>query len=166
MRLTRQSEIAIGILLACARNHNGMTLTLDAAQQAGTTKDFAARIVALLVRAGLLNGHRGRYGGLSLVAPPDAIRLGDVLRITQPDFATVETQLSGAVRNRAFDSILRAATTSFLDTMDDFSLGDLQRGALPCLDFALTDNSRAVRFNAGRPAFRSRARPTGDLVRL
>jgi hypothetical protein len=43
----------------------------------------------------VLRSRRGRSGGLALAKRPDKIRLGDVLRATEPDFALVECFVTG-----------------------------------------------------------------------
>ncbi len=52
MRLTRHTEIAIDILVACAQSRNSIILTADAARSAQTSKDHAPHIVRLLMRSG------------------------------------------------------------------------------------------------------------------
>ncbi len=48
------------------------------------------KIVGVLASAGILRSQRGRAGGFTLGRSPDEIRLGDVLRLTEPDFEMVE----------------------------------------------------------------------------
>jgi len=140
MHLTRQSEIAIAMLLACAEAEDGLTRTQQAADRAGTSKDFAAHVASVLVRAGYLESRRGRYGGLSLAMPPEEIALGEVLCLMQSGLDMGAAAAHDSRRN-AFDNVLRAATASFLSTLDRFSLADLLAGAgqgrLACLDCAL-----------------------------
>jgi Rrf2 family transcriptional regulator, nitric oxide-sensitive transcriptional repressor len=87
MRLSRQSEIAIGILAICAERPTERIRTQAVADLTDTTKDHAAQIVALLVRRGFLATLRGRQGGLELKMAPADIILGNVLRVTQPELA-------------------------------------------------------------------------------
>jgi DNA-binding IscR family transcriptional regulator len=48
------------------------------------------KVANQLTRAGYLTAVRGRSGELELAKRPDKIRLGDVVRATEPDFALVE----------------------------------------------------------------------------
>jgi Rrf2 family nitric oxide-sensitive transcriptional repressor len=52
-------------------------------------------VVSALTRAGFLIAMRGRSGGLRLARPAAEIRLGDVVRATEPDFALVECFATG-----------------------------------------------------------------------
>ncbi|MCI5074045.1 Rrf2 family transcriptional regulator [Oricola sp.] len=140
MHLTRQSEIAITILMACAEDGEELTRTQEAAERAGTSKDFAAQVVAMLVHAGYLESRRGRYGGLSLAMPAEDIPLGALLCLTQSGIGH-DKRGARASPSHAFESVLRAATVSFLSTLDSFTLADLMEGEgrsrLACLDCAL-----------------------------
>ncbi len=152
MRLTRQSEIAIGILVACARSPMRKITTLQAAEASVTTKDHAAQVVNLLVHEGFLRTERGRGGGIALAVPATEILLGDVLRRIQPDLVrhAGRDDLSGHnVTIPAFAAIVGAAEATFLTFMDRYSIADLISGPLqhasvgtqalhlPCFDCGL-----------------------------
>jgi len=131
MRLTRRSEIAIGILLACMEKD--LTSIRDAAEHCGTTKQNASHVTAELVRAGLLISQTGQYGGIGLARSAGDIRLGEVLRLTQPDLdpagpdpnALRFPTVSGA---SAFAGLIRTATGASLAVLNQFTLADLVDG--------------------------------------
>lgn len=131
MRLTRQTEIAIDILVACAQSLDRVILTADAARSAHTSKDHAAHIVRLLLQSGFLFAERGRYGGIGLAVPAEEIPLGDVLRHVQPDlvrYARNEDGDNGRQMgdvNPVFAAIATVAETTFLDIMNRYSVADL-----------------------------------------
>ncbi|MFC3076138.1 RrF2 family transcriptional regulator [Shinella pollutisoli] len=149
MRLTRQSEIALEILAACARSGATSTNTARAAESGGASKDAAAQIVNLLARSGFIKAMRGRNGGIKLAVPAREILLGDVLRATQPDLG-----LHADERNRdrletvglMFNAILGAAEATFLTFLDRFSVADLvgqsAHQRLNCLDCELLNPAR------------------------
>src|SRR5262249_51589833 len=126
MRLNREAEIAVNVLLACASRPAETVQTRDVADASGTTKDYAAHIVARLVREGLLSSIRGRHGGLRLAKAPGEIRIGAIMRLMQ----SAAPRKRGRPRKQqsAFDVVMRAAADSFLATLDDFSLADLAGG--------------------------------------
>lgn len=152
MRLNRQSEIAIGILVACARSQMRKITTLQAAEASATSKDQAAQVVNLLVHEGFLRTERGRQGGIALAVPATEILLGDVLRRVQPDLVrhAGRDDLSGQNATiPAFAAIVGAAEATFLTFMDRYSVADLVSGPLqhastgkqvshlPCFDCGL-----------------------------
>lgn len=126
MRLTRQSEIAIAILSACARRPDGYVHTQRAAMTAGATRQHTAKIAHLLLHAGLLRAMRGRGGGLGLALPAQAITLRAVLRHTQPELIeTAEPGRGGRLSRGHLDIILHAAHGAFLALIDRFTIADL-----------------------------------------
>lgn len=158
MRLTRESEIAMHTLLACAARPNEMVRTRDISESGGTTKDYSAHVIARLVRAGFLRSYRGRTGGLQLARQPDDIVIGAVMRVMQPTLTTARKRgrspASGP--NSAFDVVMQVAANSFLATLDDFTLADLtadaSTGRLVCLDCNLKTSAlryRALAMSAG-----------------
>ena len=142
MRLTRQSEIAIGILVTCARSPEDHVLTSVAAAEVAATKGHAAKIVNLLVHAGFLRATRGRYGGLSLARPANAIAIGAVLRHTQTDLAEAcRTARRNDLAQRPLTTIVAAAQSMLIALMDRFTIADLVTerpvGHLTCIDCRL-----------------------------
>lgn len=127
MRLTRKTEIAISILLTCARSRNRID-TRQAAREARSTKNYSARVVLLLVREGWIETHRGRSGGLSLAKASDTILLGDVIRRTQPIFVHCMSIDTSSPSSRTLSSIIAAASEAFLDSLDCYSIADLLQG--------------------------------------
>lgn len=124
MRLTRQSEVAVALLVCCARSREGHVRTDDAAQSAGTTKEHAAQIVRSLVHAGFLESVRGRNGGIRLTRNSHDIRLGGVLGHMQPDLAY---HISAVTPDDAtmLGALVAAAEVGFLSFMDRYSVADL-----------------------------------------
>lgn len=130
MRLTRQTEIAISILVACAKSRGSIILTADAARKAHTSKDHAAHIVRLLQQSGFLFSERGRCGGIGLAVPAEEIPLGDVLRHVQPDLVRYSQEggddaHEAVTVNRTFAAIATVAETTFLEIMNRYSVADL-----------------------------------------
>lgn len=142
MHLTRQSEIAIGALTACARKPDGMTSTREVADATGTTKDHAAQVVARLVRHGYLESARGRAGGIRLARPAAHIGVGEVLRLTEPSFAETPQEADASTdRGLCFAVLRRAAEEAYIATFDTFTVADLvadlPEGRVGCLDCGL-----------------------------
>lgn len=156
MWLTRQAEIAIDILVLCARRHasDSVVTTRDAAAQARTTKDHAAQVVMRLVKAGYLHSERGRSGGIRLARSAARINVGDVLRLIDPAInALTDGAEPGLPASRPFDEVRRVATVAYLAIFDSFTVadiaGDQSSGQLNCLDCSLHTVIRHGRALAG-----------------
>jgi Rrf2 family nitric oxide-sensitive transcriptional repressor len=129
MRLTNFSDYALRVLMYAAAR-DGRLITIDeTANVYGISRAHLMKVVNQLTRSGYLKAVRGRSGGLALAKRPNKIRLGDVLRATEPDFALVEcftenNQCLIAPRCR-LRVALREALVAFTDTLDRYTLADL-----------------------------------------
>lgn len=129
MRLTNFSDYALRVLLyAAARNDTLITIE-ETARVYRISRAHLMKVVNQLTRAGYLTAVRGRSGGLELAMSPDKIRLGDVVRATEPDFALVECF---APDNRCLITprcrlrgVLKEALAAFIETLDRYTLADL-----------------------------------------
>ncbi|MBN9595307.1 MAG: Rrf2 family transcriptional regulator [Afipia sp.] len=129
MRLTNFSDYALRVLLYAAAR-DGMLVTIEeTAKVYGISRAHLMKVANQLTRAGYLTAVRGRSGGLELAKRPDKIRLGDVVRATEPDFALVECfapdnqcRITPRCRLRG---ALNEALAAFIATLDRYTLADL-----------------------------------------
>jgi Rrf2 family transcriptional regulator, nitric oxide-sensitive transcriptional repressor len=129
MRLTNFSDYALRVLLYAAARRDELITIEETAKVYGISKAHLMKVVNQLTRAGYLKAVRGRSGGLALAMRPNKIRLGDVVRATEPDFALVECFGSGnecriTLRCR-LRGVLNEALGAFLATLDRYTLADL-----------------------------------------
>ena len=87
------------------------------------------KVTNSVTRAGHLRVARGRPKGLTLARPPAKIRLGDVVRATEPDFALVECFGTGNQRiitcRCRLRGIPRGGLSAFNAALDAYTLADL-----------------------------------------
>ena len=129
MRLTSFTDLALRLLMYAAAHEDRLITIEKASAVCGVSRAHLMKVANSLTRAGLLKAVRGRSGGLTLAKPPGKIRLGDVVRATEPDFALVEC--FGA-RNRCIITrrcrlrgILREGLNAFNAVLDAYTLADL-----------------------------------------
>ena len=80
LRLNRQTDYAVRVILALAKREPGVRLSSGEIQREMLIPlAFMPRIVAKLASAGLLATHPGRDGGLELPRPAEQITLCDVV---------------------------------------------------------------------------------------
>lgn len=132
MRLTMMSDYALRVLIFAAA-HPHRLVTIDETLGAyGISRGHLMKIVGVLASAGMLRSQRGRSGGFTLGRPPEEIRLGDILRLTEPDFEMVEcfgAQNACAITpGCSLPRIVNAALEAFMQVMDRHSLADLALG--------------------------------------
>jgi len=80
LRINRQTDYAVRIVLALANRETGARLSSSAIQQEMLIpQTYMSRIVAQLAAAGLVKTFAGRDGGLQLPGPASEITLKDVV---------------------------------------------------------------------------------------
>ncbi len=81
MKITAQEEYGLRCLLRLAQSPDGHSLTIpEIATVEGLSAAYAAKILAVLRQAGLIESVRGRAGGYRLTRLPAEIGLGSVLK--------------------------------------------------------------------------------------
>lgn len=129
MRLTMMSDYALRVLLYAAA-HPERLVTIDETQDVyDISRGHLMKIVGVLASAGILRSQRGRSGGFTLGKSPNEIRLGDVLRLTEPDFEMVDcfspTSACAITPFCRLPGIVTEALGAFMDVMNRHTLADL-----------------------------------------
>ncbi|MFZ2991077.1 RrF2 family transcriptional regulator [Ideonella sp.] len=130
MRLSEYTDYTLRVLMYCAAHRDRLVTIAELADQHGLSKNHLMKVVNDLARRGLLETTRGRGGGLRLLAEPETIRIGDVVRATETDFRLVECfdpntnacTLSPSCRlKHLFDEAL----SSYFRALDGATLADM-----------------------------------------
>jgi Rrf2 family transcriptional regulator, nitric oxide-sensitive transcriptional repressor len=128
MRLTNFSDYALRLLMFAAAQDRQITIE-EAALVFDISRNHLMKIATVLTRSGYLKAIRGRSGGLILGKRPDKIRLGDVVRATEPDFALVECFSSSdqcvITRRCGLKGVIHEALDAFTATLDRYTLADV-----------------------------------------
>jgi Rrf2 family iron-responsive transcriptional regulator len=141
MRLTKQTNYAVRMLMYCAANDGHLSRVPEIAKAYGVSELFLFKILQPLTKAGLVETVRGRNGGVKLGRAADKITLFDVVRVTEDSFAMAECFEDGAVECPLVDSCglnsaLRKALNAFFDVLADYTIDDLVK-ARPQINFLL-----------------------------
>lgn len=129
MRLTGFTDYALRVLLYTAAHGEKLTTIAEIQKAFDISKGHLMKIVHLLSTEGYLHAVRGRSGGIRLGKAPEEINLGQLVRLTEPDFRLVECF---GQENRCIISQfcklpgpLNKALNAFLDTLDGHTLKDM-----------------------------------------
>lgn len=149
MRLTRQTNYAMRMLMYCAANGEDLSRVADIAKSYAVSELFLFKILQPLAKGGLVTTVRGRNGGIRLARPATEISLLNVVKVTEDNFAMAECFENDAaecplVNSCALNSALRQALNAFFDVLSDYSIDDLVKArpdihALLGLDKLLDD---------------------------
>lgn len=129
MRLTNFSDYCLRLLMYAAARQDQLITIGEVSEAYNISRAHLMKVANTLTRAGYLKAVRGRSGGLALAKPPQKIKLGDVIRTTEPDFALVEC--FGAenecviTRRCRLRGILHEGLDAFNAVLDKYTLADL-----------------------------------------
>jgi Rrf2 family transcriptional regulator, iron-responsive regulator len=135
MKLTRQTDYAIRILMYCSSGKALVTIREIAAFY-GLPETFLFKIVPNLVAAGFIETVRGRGGGIRLSRPADQIRLGSVVQAVEERFELADCFHPGGTDCPLFDKCglnraLSRALAGFLNILDEYTIEDIARSNSP-----------------------------------
>ena len=129
MRLTNFTDFALRLLMYAAAHEDRLITIEEVSEVYDISRAHLMKVTNTLTRAGFLKAVRGRSGGLTLARPPRKIRLGDVVRATEPDFALVEcfgtSNQCLITRSCRLRGILNEGLAAFNAVLDKHTLADL-----------------------------------------
>ncbi|MCP1199780.1 iron-responsive transcriptional regulator RirA [Notoacmeibacter sp. MSK16QG-6] len=130
MRLTRQTNYAIRMMMYCASNPEGLSRIPDIAKSAEVPELYLFKILKPLVNSGLMKTVRGRKGGVCLARPAEEITLFDIVRVTEEGFFMADCFEDGEtncplVDHCSLNAALREALNAFLAVLSRHTLADL-----------------------------------------
>jgi Rrf2 family nitric oxide-sensitive transcriptional repressor len=130
MQLTRFSDISLRLLtyLASAEQAVGGIPTARAIAEAfNVPYTHMVKVVHLLARAGWIVATKGKGGGLRLARPAEAVRIGQVLRFTEPKGGVIDcfTQPCPLRCDCLLKQALDEAYEGFFVFLDRYTLADM-----------------------------------------
>ena len=132
MRLTAYSDYALRVLIYLTIQDERLATIREISEQYSISKNHLMKLVHDLGKHGFVETVRGKNGGLRIARDPGKISVGEVVRVMEKDMSIVECfdpdnydcQISEAC---ALKGIMRKATNSFLDVLDEYSVKDLTK---------------------------------------
>lgn len=129
MRLTHQTNYAIRMLMFCDARE-GLSKVAEIAKFYDMPEKFLFKILQVLTASNLVETVRGRGGGIRLARPASEIRLGEVIRRVEDNFALTECFEQGEsncplVSGCGLSQALSRALDAFFDTLNEYTLADL-----------------------------------------
>ncbi|WP_426131687.1 RrF2 family transcriptional regulator [Pararhizobium sp. PWRC1-1] len=131
MRLTVYSDYALRLMMYLGLRENGLSTIDDVANAYGISKAHLMKITHELGKKGLIETVRGRQGGMRLGRETKSIRVGEIVRACEPDFALVpcmeaDVGIVCAVQPACIlKRALAQAGKAFLEVLDGYTLQDL-----------------------------------------
>lgn len=141
MRLTKQTNYAVRILMYCEANKGQLSQIPDIAKAYGVSELFLFKILQPLNKANLIESVRGRNGGIRLGREAGKISLFDVVKVTEDSFSMAECFETGEsdcplLDSCGLNSALRKALNAFFEVLAQYSIADLVNNR-PQINFLL-----------------------------
>ena len=134
MRLTKQTNYAIRILIYCTANAGQRSRIAEIAKAYGVSELFLFKILQILVDHGYIKTLRGRYGGIYLAKDPKDITIADIVKITEENFSLAEcfdnqdTECP-LLNICGLHSTFQKALNAFFDVLSQTTIADLHHPA-------------------------------------
>jgi len=131
MQLTQFSDYSLRVLLYLVANQDRVVPLQEISRSYGVSHHHLVKVVRKLTERGLVTSVRGRTGGVRLGRPPSEIKVGALVRATEPHMDLVEC-FDRASNTCPIDGVcglkgvLRKASAAFLDVLDGHTLADFQ----------------------------------------
>ncbi|MGO4568919.1 Rrf2 family transcriptional regulator [Rhizobium sp. 2YAF20] len=129
MWLTNFLDYALRMLMYAASAGDRLITIEEVARTFNVSKSHLNKVANILTRSGYLKAVRGRSGGLVLGLPPEMIRIGNVIRLTEPDFGIVECFATGnqcvLTGSCKLSSVFGESMASFQIILDRYTLADV-----------------------------------------
>jgi Rrf2 family nitric oxide-sensitive transcriptional repressor len=89
MQLTQYTDYSLRVMAYLAQAEARCTIS-EIAEYFGVSRNHLVKVVHNLSSHGLIRSARGKGGGIQLARPANEVSLGDVVRVTEPNFDLVE----------------------------------------------------------------------------
>lgn len=134
MRLTDYTDYTLRVLMYCASHPDRLVTISEIAGTYSISKNHLMKIVNDLGRQGTIETVRGRRGGLRMLKDPATLMLGDVVRMSEPDFRMVECFDPGTNEccisaKCGLKKVLHRGLASYFEALNEYSLADISSRA-------------------------------------
>lgn len=90
MMISTKGRYALRVMIDLAENYgNGFVPMKEVAERQDISLKYLERILPVLAKNKLIQGHQGKGGGYRLTMEPYRYRVGDILRLTEGELAPV-----------------------------------------------------------------------------
>jgi len=129
MRVTHYTDYSLRVLIYLGLKPRERSTIREISEAYGISRNHLMKVVQQLAANGYVRSVRGVGGGLNLSHSPEEIRIGEVVRVMEPDLGLVECfrsdnqcVITPACRLKG---MLAEALEQFLGTLNQYSLADL-----------------------------------------
>jgi Rrf2 family protein len=159
--LTKTSEIAVQALVLLSRRTDEAPVSpRELAARLGASPTYMAKVTGLLVKANLLQAHRGVHGGVSLSRSPKQITLLDAVEACQGRILGDYCQEGASARVVcAFHAAMLELHEAIIGTLGKWTIEDIEKKTLPSPPLRGLVRCKMSCIDAGAPSPQKKGRP-------
>jgi Rrf2 family transcriptional regulator, nitric oxide-sensitive transcriptional repressor len=130
MQLTQYTDYSLRVLIYLSQKQPGELATIsEIAEFYSISRNHLVKVVHNLSTFGFIHTTRGKHGGMSLARPASQIKIGEVVRHTEPNLDIAECFNKGSnqcVITSAckLKNMLNEASMAFMSTLDRYTIAD------------------------------------------
>ena len=130
MKLNANTDFLYRSMIYVALHPARLVTTREIAEAYGLSLNHIAKVTQELIKMGLLEGQRGRGGGVRLARPADEIKLGELMNSGEGAAGVIDCQngVGGPCRivpACKLKGVFAEAHQAFLTVLNDYTLADL-----------------------------------------
>ena len=130
MQLSLHADYSLRVLVYLGAHPNRVVRTQEISEAYQISKHHLVRVVQTLAEHDYVQIHAGRSGGITLNSEPALIRLGEVVRIAEPNMRLVEcfdrkTNTCKIAPVCALKGMLKEALDAFIASLNRYTLADI-----------------------------------------
>ena len=130
MQLSLHADYALRVLVYLGTHPDRVISTQEISDSYSISRHHLVRVVQTLAGHGYVKVHNGRSGGVTLAQQPELIRLGEVIRNSEPNLRLVEcfdrkTNTCPIASVCGLKSMLNEALDAFLSSLNRYSVADI-----------------------------------------
>lgn len=125
MKLTLFTDYSMRVLLYLGARPERLCSIAEVARGYGVSQNHMMKVVNELARSGYVESVRGRFGGIRLGKPPEAINIGAVVRHTEDGFNLVDCDSCLIAPACGLTGVMKEALGAFLAVLDKYTLADM-----------------------------------------
>ena len=129
MRLSAFSDYSLRVLMFLGSHRERLSTILEIAEFYGISENHLMKVVNQLSTMVYVDTVRGKGGGMRLAMEPKKIKLGDVIRNTESDFALAECFGDNSVCRIqtacVLQTVLSSALAGMFNVLDKHTLEDI-----------------------------------------
>lgn len=135
MHFTRHTDYALRLLLHLAADPEARGIIAEVAEIHAISRNHLMKVVQELAHGGFIATRRGRGGGIALARPAQDIRIGEVVRFTEPGMALADCASCRIAPACGLSGIFNQARAAMLEVLDSYTLADAagDKGGLAAL---------------------------------